>query len=128
MIYLKIRELKIIERKTWKTKDDEKDPTKRVYQTAIPNKVTKFQGINLLDAYLKELNAIKPGKRQASQYHNVVFNILKSIFENRLRKPKMGEELAGRSQRADITFQNQREKGFFKQLAGRAQHIVHRFI
>ena len=111
------QKLKTVKRKTWKKKSDEEDPGKRVYETAIPQKVTKLRGVNLLEAYLNELSSIPKGKKDALRYHKLIFNMLKLVFENRLKKPKMEEWLADNTKRADITFQNQRENGFFKQLA-----------
>ena len=111
------RKLKTIKRNTWKTKEEEEDPTKRKYKTAIPTKATPLYGVNLLETYGKELKNLKAGKTNASQYHKLIFNIIKIIFENRLKKPQMEEHLAGGTQRVDITFQNQRDNGFFKQLS-----------
>jgi hypothetical protein len=114
------RAFETIQRKTWKTGGEESE---RLYETAIPTKLDKLEKINILEEYVKELDTIKSGKKQASKYHKVVFNILKSIFLGRLRRPEFEEKLAKDTQRADITFQNQRESGFFKQLA-EGYHIV----
>jgi hypothetical protein len=112
-----VGKMKTVQRDSWKTTEEEKDPTKRVYETVVPVRTTKNDEINVLESYLEELTMLRTGKVNASKYHGLIFNILKSVFEGRLRKPEMEEELASRTQRADITFQNQRETGFFKQLA-----------
>jgi hypothetical protein len=105
-----------VQRKTWKTKEEETDPSKRLYETTVPTKANELESINVLENYIMELDSIKKGKEHASKYHKLIFNILKIIFDKRLRKPEMEEYLAKDTQRADITFQNQRECGFFKQL------------
>jgi len=110
------RELKIVKRKTWKTKKEESDPSKRVYEAAVPKTITKLKSINVLENYSRELDTIRPGKSDASKYHDLIFNILKTVFDGRLRRPEKEEYLAGDTQRVDITFQNRRENGFFKQL------------
>lgn len=111
------RDLKTVKRKNWKNKEDEQDPDKRVYETEIPKRTTKIEEVNILETYIKELKKIKAGRKNASQYHKLIFNIIKIIFENSLKKPQMEENLARGTQRVDITFQNQRDNGFFKQLA-----------
>jgi hypothetical protein len=111
------RAFETVQRKTWKTKIEETDPAKRLYETAIPTRVNKLETVNVLENYIEELDTIKPGREQASKYHKLIFNILRFVFEGRLRKPEIEEKLAMDTQRADITFQNQRECGFFKQLA-----------
>jgi hypothetical protein len=110
------KETKIVKRKTWKTKEEESDPTKRIYETAVPKQVTKLEGINVLESYTAELDTIPSGRADASKYHRLIFNVLKSVLENRLKRAEIEEKLADDTQRADITFQNQRENGFFKQL------------
>jgi hypothetical protein len=111
------RELKLVKRKTWKTSEEEEDPSKRMYETGIPRRLTKVDEVSVLQGYLDELPHVLAGKTGASKYHHLIFNILKSVFEGRLRKPRIEEFLAEDTQRADITFQNERVYGFFKQLA-----------
>jgi hypothetical protein len=110
--------LKKIERETrWGVEDDEIKSVKVVYETKIPKRITKLETPKLLETYLNELNSLKAGGgKKAPQYHKLIFNILKSVFENKLKKPEIEEYLAKKTQRADITFQNERECGFFKQL------------
>lgn len=86
------------------------------YETTIPKRITELKGINILKQYKKELKELRPGKAEATKYHKLIFNILKEIFGDRLKKPQMEETMANNTQRCDITFQNQRTKGFFKQL------------
>jgi hypothetical protein len=111
------RSLKPIQRGTWKGTNEEKDPSKRKYFTSIPKKATKLTSVDLLQTYIEELKTIVPGKKEANKYHKIIFNILKSIFDGRLRRPQFEEPIANKTQRVDITFQNVREKGFFKQLS-----------
>lgn len=120
------QETEKITRKNWKSKEEETDPTKRVYETAVPTAVSKPGELNILASYAKELPTIITNKNcqskvevqdNAKRYHRLIFNILKTVFENQLKRPKMEESLAEGTQRVDITFRNLRETGFFKQLA-----------
>jgi len=87
------------------------------YKIEIPTRIKKSEKINILNQYSKELEKIKPGRKEANKYHKIIFNILIEIFDERLKTPRMEEYLAKKTQRCDITFRNEREKGFFKQLA-----------
>ena len=109
--------LKSIERTSRWDKDGDGVSEKVAYTTAIPQKATKLKGVDILATYLKELDKIKPGKRSASKYHQLIFNILKSLFEDRLKKPQKEEVIADGIKRVDITFKNPRTEGFFAELA-----------
>lgn len=87
------------------------------YKAEVPKKVTKLEGINILKQYLEELKKIKAGKKNASTYHQLIFNILKWVFEDRLKSPEKEDPIADNTQRVDITFKNNSEKGFFKRLS-----------
>lgn len=89
----------------------------KIYEVQVPKKITVLEDINILEQYRKELKEVKPGKKEAQRYHNLIFIILKEIFRGKLNNPKKEECVANRTQRCDITFQNQRINGFFKQLA-----------
>jgi hypothetical protein len=121
----KTDENEVIQRKTWKTSKEETDPSKRIYETTIPTQITKTTDVNILSSYIAELPAIKTNKtcntrkerlENATKYHHLIFNILKILFEDRLKRPMMEENFDCGTQRVDITFQNCRERGFFKQL------------
>jgi hypothetical protein len=92
---------------------------KRRYKTKAPRDVIKTKSVNIDKQYLEELKGIPPGraKKRASKYHNLIFNILKFVFNDSLSKPKKEDQWDDKTQRVDITFKNLREKGFFKQLA-----------
>lgn len=118
------RNLETIKRTTrWRTEGGEAISEKVVYDVKVPTEITKPKKIDILASYLKEVKKLKPGRRDASRYHELIFNILKTIFENRLRRPAKEEYLADDTQKVDITFQNLREQGFFKQL-DEGYHIV----
>ena len=110
--------LKKIERHTrWGVEDEGKKSKKIKYEAKIPKRVIKIEGTNLLNTYLRELLKIKAGKRKAHQYHLIIFNILKSLFENRLKKPKMEDSsFADGIKRVDITFKNKYTDCFFGDL------------
>ncbi|MFH1592727.1 MAG: class I SAM-dependent methyltransferase [Candidatus Woesearchaeota archaeon] len=101
----------------WSTKGKYKKSRKVTYKTKIPKRVEYVKEINILETYLKELSQLPAGKKHASRYHKLIFNILKLVFDNRLKKPKMEESLAGSTKFVDITFKNPRIEGFFKDLA-----------
>jgi hypothetical protein len=109
-------DVKTIERKTRWISTEEGKPSKKItYRTKIPKRVQTAKSIQIHETYTNELKRVKPGRKEASKYHGLIFTILKYIFDGRLRKPKMEDEIPG-GQRVDITFKNYREKGFFKQL------------
>lgn len=90
---------------------------KETYETQIPKRAKSVEKINILETFLKELSKIPTGRKNANKYHRLIFSILKSVFDNSLRKPEMEEVIAEDTQRVDITFSNHRDRGFFKQLA-----------
>src|SRR3989344_4583801 len=87
------------------------------YTSEVPKKITKLEGINILKQYSEELKKIKAGKKNAFTYHQLIFNILKWVFEDRLKIPEKEDSIADNTQRVDITFKNNSEKGFFKRLS-----------
>jgi 2-polyprenyl-3-methyl-5-hydroxy-6-metoxy-1,4-benzoquinol methylase len=118
------RSLETIERATrWRIEGEEAISEKVVYDAKVPKRVTKPKTINILESYLEEAKKLKPGKRHAYRYHDLIFNILKIVFEYSLRKPIKEDPVAGGTQRVDITFQNYRDRGFFRQL-DEGYHIV----
>lgn len=86
------------------------------YTAEIPKKITKLEGVNILKQYLEELKKIKPGRRNATKYHQLIFNILKDIFEGKLKRPKKEEKINQGRKRVDITFDNKYKEGFFCEL------------
>ncbi len=87
------------------------------YKAEVPKRITKLEEINLLKQYSIELKKIKAGKKGASKYHQLIFNILKWVFETRLKSPKKEDPIADKTQRVDITFKNTVNKGFFNRLS-----------
>lgn len=65
---------------------------------------------------LKSLSMILPGKEQAHDYHNTVFEYLKIIFEKELRRGKKETPINSGRKRIDITFDNAGKEGFFFDL------------
>lgn len=92
---------------------------RRKYKTKAPIDVIKTKDINVDQQYSAELENVLPGKekKRASKYHNLIFNILKFVFDKSLSKPEKEDNWDDETQRVDITFKNLRIKGFFKQLA-----------
>lgn len=111
--------LKAVERETrWQSDEKDKETEKVVYSASVPTKVMQVKQINILETYAQELDNIKAGKKDARKYQELIFNILKIVFDGCLKKPHMETPHANNTQRVDITFVNHREKGFFKQLDG----------
>lgn len=65
---------------------------------------------------LKSISMILPGKEQAHDYHNTVFEYLKIIFEKELRRGKKETPINSGRKRIDITFDNAGKEGFFFDL------------
>lgn len=123
-------DFKKVERKTrWKLEDEAAFSKKIKYEAFVPSKVTNSQEINILKTWQHSLSLLSTGRKNASKYHKLIYNILVTIIGNRLKNPRKEEYLAKKSQRVDITFRNERENGFFKQLA-EGYHITctHIFI
>lgn len=98
----------------WEVDDEETHKT--TYESKVPTKLTKLHNVNILDTYLKELDNVKAGKQAASRYHQLIFNILKTVFDYSLKNPIKEEKIAKKTKRVDITFSNDKENGFFKRL------------
>jgi len=103
-----------IPRKSWGTKVKHQ---KVVYDSKQPTKITKLENINIIETYLNELLSLLSGNSRAHKYHELIFSILKLVFDHSLTNPKKEEYIADDTKRVDITFSNQRKAGFFKQLA-----------
>lgn len=88
----------------------------RGYEAKVPTEITQVKEINILASYLKELKNIESGKEYASQYHELIFQILIRIFKNKLRRPKKEKPIADETQRVDIIFKNFKDEGFFRRL------------
>jgi hypothetical protein len=107
----------------WDKEEDPDSLTEKVsYKTLIPARAVIPAEFNILDRYSKELVKLKSGPANASKYHDLIFNILKGLFDgNRLRKPVKEEPINSGRKRVDITFDNKSstENGFFQDLKNR---------
>jgi hypothetical protein len=106
------RKTKPIERTAW-------NPISDTYQTKIPIRVNKPIKFDVLKEYSKGLDKISPGPRSAGDYHQLILNILTSVFENQLGKPQKETEIHEGRKRIDITFKNKAKDGFFFDLKDR---------
>ncbi len=87
------------------------------YTAEVPKKITKLEGIDILKQYSEELKNLLPGGgKKASKYHQLIFNILIKLFEDKLKNPQKEEQINQGRKRIDITFDNRSEEGFFKEL------------
>jgi len=103
------RDTKIIERKA--------GTEIKKYQAKVPRRVIKPKKINILKQYSEELKKLSPGGgKKASKYHQLIFNILKEIFDIQLKNPKKEKEINQGRKRIDIIFDNKSKEGFFKDL------------
>jgi hypothetical protein len=62
------------------------------------------------------LEKIKPGRKQASDYHNLMIGLLETIFYPTLINPTKEQEINEGRGRIDICFSNASRKGFFYTL------------
>lgn len=63
------------------------------------------------------LQALKPGRDQATEYENLIEQILTAVFYPSLCKPTKQHELHDGRKRVDITYVNEGRTGFFHWLA-----------
>jgi hypothetical protein len=107
----------------WDKEEDAESQTEKIrYKTLIPARASVPSEIIILNQYLMELKKLRPGPTNASRYHNLIFNILKGIFDgDRLRKPTKEREINEGRKRIDITFNNKSstDSGFFHDLKSR---------
>ena len=106
-----------IERKVRWINEEAMTSKKVIYETRMPTRVSRTKDISILGMYSKELDKTSTGRKNALKYHKLIFNILKILFENKLKNPKMEEPLADKTKWVDITFKNPRVQGFFGDLA-----------
>jgi hypothetical protein len=97
----------------------ESQSDKKVYQTKIPLRPVKIDKISILEQYSKELSKLSPGKTSAGTYHDLIFNVLTSTFDEFLKNPKKEVKMDGGLKRIDIVFTNKAKDGFFYDLKSR---------
>jgi hypothetical protein len=66
-----------------------------------------------------DLRSIKPGRKQASRYHKVIFEVLKYVFSRSLKNGIIERNVDGGRKRIDILFENPRSSRFFRELETR---------
>lgn len=66
-----------------------------------------------VDSFRKRLEAIDPGTAQATEYHNLVAEILTLVCEPDLRNPATEDKIHDGRGRIDIVFDNVAEQGYF---------------
>ncbi len=110
--------LKTIERKVrWGPETAGEKSTGVKYETKLPTKIATPKEIDILEQYSLELDRIKPGgKKRASRYHQLIFNILCKIFCPQLKNPQKEEKINQSRKRVDMTLDNKANSGFFKDL------------
>ena len=111
-------DLKNVERKAiWKTGSDEKKSEKIVYKAKVPKKKANIKEVNILEKYSDELKKLEAGKgKDASRYHDLIFAILKKLFDGKLKNPQKEQKINEGRKRIDVTFDNSSKEGFFKEL------------
>jgi hypothetical protein len=70
-----------------------------------------------MDELLKELKAIPPGKKHATDYENVIEKILSVVFYPSLCNPRKQDQIHEGRKRIDITYVNESKSGFFYWLS-----------
>jgi len=69
-----------------------------------------------INGLINELKSINIGSVDANVYHNFIVRALQVIFGNRLRRPVKEQEINEGRKRIDIFFENNNQKGFFRDL------------
>ncbi|WP_345853212.1 hypothetical protein [Shewanella algae] len=70
-----------------------------------------------LESLIKELKSLKPGKKQADEYENIIEKILSLLFYPSLCNPTKQHRIHDGRKRIDITYTNEAKHGFFYWLA-----------
>ena len=65
------------------------------------------------------LSTIPVGRRDAASYHDHISELLQAIFDGVLVNPRKEQDLQAKIRRVDIMFDNEAEKGFFRDLGSR---------
>ncbi|MDR1196861.1 MAG: hypothetical protein LBL08_01115 [Candidatus Nomurabacteria bacterium] len=68
------------------------------------------------DDLIDKLNAVRPGRETANDYHEVMIGILSAIFRDLLTSPKKEDPINDGIKRIDIRFINSATYGFFSSL------------
>lgn len=68
-----------------------------------------------------ELDSINPGREDATEYHNFIFNTLSHVFSPYLGRFKKEVKSSNKRHRIDIVSYNQAESGFFNELNSKSQ-------
>jgi len=111
------KDLKEIVRKSYKTKFNYK--TKEPIKPKLKKEV---QSINILETYIDELSNIKPGKKDAKKYENIIFRIIKILFEPNLKNGAIQVPVDNKLGFIDIMFDNKAKSGFFSDI--KANHQI----
>lgn len=65
---------------------------------------------------ITKIEKITPGKEQANDYHDWIFESLKYIFDKELRRGRKEKSINEGRKRIDIVFDNKKSEGFFWEL------------
>jgi len=91
------------------------------YETKEPTQTSDFEEPDLLQQYKELLCNLPAGPTNAHKYEDLIVEILKLLFEgDRLEKCQPQKEFDQGRSRVDITFTNERRRGFFREL-----HVGH---
>lgn len=93
------------------------DDTHQYIQSPINKKTMDLECNNSQILDLKvELDTIEPGHKDATKYHDYMFEALKKIFDRYLCRAKKEREINEGRKRIDILFENDSKEGFFCDL------------
>jgi len=89
---------------------------KTAKKPGIKPKLKPKQKVLTAEERIKIIVDLQPGKKEASNYHKIVYNSLIHIFGSRLSNPKSENPIHDGRKRIDIVFTNSDKNGFFYTL------------
>lgn len=102
--------------------------TADIIASSIISEIITPHGDEAVDAFdIAVLATIKPGRKFAGVYHNLIFQILSASLQNDLENPVKEQPLNNDLKRIDIIFDNVATQGFFADL-GRKHSIPSLFV
>ncbi|MGG0078937.1 DNA (cytosine-5-)-methyltransferase [Bacillus wiedmannii] len=92
--------------------------TKRVFkkEKQVSLSLSNTKKLDIGEKLIFKINQINPGREQAQDYHDWVFESLSYIFDKELRRGRKEVPINRKRKRVDIIFDNMKSEGFFYDL------------